>query len=457
MDDRGERDGAARPPGPRHAAKPSPVPRNRPATPPSADPRHAPPALVTEGGLPRRSRATTARRTLVALISVAALLATGIAWVAVNWFQDNTNTTDVIADLGNDPDAPPADDGATDILLVGNDTRTDAQGEPLPLEVLKALRTEATNGLNTDTIMVLRIPHDGGQAQAVSIPRDTYTAIPDLPDNKINSAYGLTRKRTAEELYAEGGMRSAEVEKAADRAGRRALVRSVQTLTGMRVDHYAEITLYGFYLLTKSIGGVPVCLNNATVDKDSGAEFRAGRQTVSGGDALAYVRQRKNLPDGDLDRIVRQQTFLAAAARKVLSAGTLTDPQRLSGLVNTVRKSVTLDDDLDILSFIQQAQSLLSGDVRFVTIPVTDLNGRSADGQSIVTVDRSKVRAFIKNLVRTSAGEPRSGDGGSREQGSEPNRAVPGNGTAPAALTGAMSRPPTPTPPVTVDGVRCVD
>ncbi|MGH3621379.1 MAG: LCP family protein, partial [Sciscionella sp.] len=156
-------------------ARPTPYPRNRPATPPSADPRHEPPALIVDPTRRRRSRPALIGRTAVALVSAAALIATGVAWATVNWFQHSTNTTDVLADLGDEPDAPPANDGATDILLVGNDSRTDAQGNPLPPDVLKKLRTEATTGLNTDTIIVLRIPHDGGRAEAVSIPRDTYT------------------------------------------------------------------------------------------------------------------------------------------------------------------------------------------------------------------------------------------------------------------------------------------
>jgi LCP family protein required for cell wall assembly len=443
-------------------AKPSPVPRRRPVIRPNTDPEHDPFGSIDTR--PGRSRAAVVTKTLLALFSVAALVATGIAWAAVNWFDDSTNTTSVLSDLGNDPNAPSADDGATDILLVGNDTRTDAQGNALPADVLKELRTEPTNGLNTDTIMVLRIPHNGGEAQAVSIPRDTYVPIPGIGDNKINGAYGLTRKKVADELYAEGGRSSAEVQRTADQAGRRALVSSVQNLTGLRVDHYAEITLYGFYLLTRAIGGVPVCLNNATSDKDSGANFAAGPQTVSGSDALAFVRQRHNLPDGDLDRIVRQQVFLASAAKKVLSAGTLTDPRKLSGLVDTVKKSLTLDDNLNILGFVQQAQSLLSGDVRFVTIPVTSLNGRSPAGQSIVTVDRQQVHDFIKNLVATAqqrrpapagpSGDAPAGDTPTTTPTSATPNTAPGALTVPAA---AVQRPAAPTPPVTVNGTRCVD
>src|SRR5262249_55503987 len=156
--------------------------------------------------------------------------------------------------------------------------------------VLAKLRTEFDAGVNTDTIMVLRLPKNGGKAYAVSIPRDTYVSIPGYQDDKINSAYGVIKARTGSTV-----------------AGQKALIETVQNLTGVHVDHYVEVNLYGFYLLSKAIGGVPVCLLHSTSDPDSGADFRRGVQTVSGASALSFVRQRKNLPDGDLSRIVRQQ------------------------------------------------------------------------------------------------------------------------------------------------------
>ncbi|HEV7908747.1 MAG TPA: LCP family protein, partial [Pseudonocardiaceae bacterium] len=238
-----------------------------------------------------RRAALTTGRVLVALLSTTALVASGYGWATLQRVQQSVNTTDVLNVLSEVPNTPPADDGATDVLLVGSDSRTDAQGRPLPMSVLKQLRTEASDGVNTDTIIVIRVPHDGGKAHAISIPRDTYVPIPGHREDKINAAYGVTKFNTAQRLREQGAGDGAEREKESDQAGRRALVQTVQELTGLRVDHYAEINLYGFYLLTEVIGGVQVCLNNATSDPDSGANFRRGTQTVSGGDALAFVRQ----------------------------------------------------------------------------------------------------------------------------------------------------------------------
>ncbi|XVS63696.1 LCP family protein [Actinosynnema sp. CA-299493] len=343
--------------------------------------------------------AVIAGRVLVALLSAAVLAAAGYGWSTLQRVQESVNTTDVLTALSDVPNAPPAADGATDILLVGSDSRTDAQGVPLPDHVLRKLRTEATDTLNTDTIIVMRVPHDGSKAHAVSIPRDTYVPIPEVGQEKINSAYGLTKFFTMERLAAAGTSDLAERAKAGDQAGRRALVQVVQELTGVRVDHYAEINLYGFYLLTEVIGGVEVCLKEGTSDPDSGANFRAGVQTIAGGDALAFVRQRKGIPGGDLGRITRQQVFMSAAMSKLLSAGTLADPTRLSGLLDAVNKSIVVDDNLDLATFAGQARGLAGGNVEFATIPVTGVGVQNERGQSVVTVDPPQVRAFVAELL----------------------------------------------------------
>lgn len=339
-------------------------------------------------------------RALLALLSAAVLVVSGYSWVTLQRVQESVNTTDVLTVLQEEdaPGAPPVEDGATDILLVGSDSRTDAQGRQLPDHVLRRLRTEATDTLNTDTMIVLRVPENGGRAHAVSIPRDTWVPVPQYGEEKINGAYGLTKLRTMERLAAEG-VPLEERSRQGDQAGRRALVQIVQELTGVRVDHYAEVNLYGFYLLTEVIGGVEVCLKAATSDPDSGANFRAGVQTISGGDALSFVRQRKGIPNGDLGRITRQQVFMSAAMSKLLSAGTLADPARLSGLLDAVNKSVVVDEGFDLAAFAGQAQGLAGGNVEFATIPVTGVGVRNDRGQSIVTVDPAQVKAFVAQVL----------------------------------------------------------
>lgn len=352
---------------------------------------------------------------LVAVLSMVALAATGYAYLTLDEVRSKVGTTPALRDV---PNTPP-DDGADDILLVGSDSRTDAKGNPLPNRVLKQLRTQHKAGVNTDTIIILRMPRNGVRAKAVSIPRDSWVDVPSGGQNKINSAFNTAKVAATQRLMARGGKTRAQVELASDQAGRKALVQTVQDFTKVRIDHYAEVSLLGFYLLTEALGGVEVCLNQATADADSGANFKAGRQVISGGEALAYVRQRKNLPRGDLDRIVRQQTFLGSALHKVLSADTLTSPGKLDKLIDAVERSMVLDPDLDIVDFAKRARGLASGDVQFETIPTVNINGRSKDGQSIVVVDQAEVRTFIAELL-SKRPKRSQGSGGGSAVGSRP-------------------------------------
>ncbi|HEY8373600.1 MAG TPA: LCP family protein [Pseudonocardiaceae bacterium] len=414
-------------------------------------------------------------RSLLAMVSVVALVVTGFAWSTLDRLNSSINTTDVLVDIPKpsvETETETETDGAIDILLVGSDSRTDAEGNPLPESVLKLLRTESTTGLNTDTIIVMRIAEDGSGAHAISIPRDTYVSIPGYQDDKINAAYGVTKSRRARELRDQGVTDRKQIEQESAQAGRRVLVQVVQDLLGLQIDHYAEVNLYGFYLLTEAVGGVEVCLKRATSDPDSGANFRAGRQTITRGDALAFVRQRKNLPRSDLDRIVRQQVFMAAVVNKVLSTGTLTDPQKLNGLMEAARKSLVLDAGWDVLTFAQQMQGLAAGNVEFYTLPVEEVGARNERGQSIITVDKEKVRRFAADVLRGRAGgetPTTDGTGTASAPTSTPSDASGGSeqnptdrwGTGPGLwLDGAAPLVPLPQQteqePITADGVPCV-
>src|SRR5699024_3684476 len=108
--------------------------------------------------------------------------------------------------------------------------------------------------------------------------------------------------------------------------------------------HYAEVNLLGFARITPALGGVPVCLRQPVNDPMSGANFEAGPQRLAGPEALAFVRQRHGLPRGDLDRVVRQQAFLAGLARSGLSSDLLTNPDRLRTVMDSVQSSLVLDE-----------------------------------------------------------------------------------------------------------------
>ena len=292
-----------------------------------------------------------------------------------------------------------AADGATDILLVGSDSRSDAEGNALTPDEINMLRAGDEENDNTDTIMVIRIPNDGSSATAVSIPRDTYIHDAKNGNMKINGVYGTYKNEKKAELSQKGGIEGAKLEKESKEAGQRALMDTVSNLSGIKIEHYAEVGLLGFVLLTDAVGGVDVCLNEAVDDEFSGAKFKAGRQTLNGPDALSFVRQRHGLPRGDLDRVVRQQVFMASIVNKVLSSGTLSSPSKFADLSEAVRRSVKLDANLDPAQFAVQMQNLAGGNVQFSTIPVTSIDGVGDYGESVVTINTKDVNKFFQTLL----------------------------------------------------------
>ena len=342
----------------------------------------------------------------LALASAATLLVSGVGYATVGRLENQLSASELDIPAPkrkggktakrNDPV-----DGAVDILLVGSDSRTDAQGNPLDEAELARLHAGLPDGeINTDTIMVVRIPADGSRATAVSIPRDTYIHTEDYGNLKINGVYAAHAEQRRYELTEAGLEPGPQLEQQVARAGQLGLIEAVADLTGVEVDHYAQVGLLGFALMTDAVGGVEVCLNEAVDEPLSGAHFPAGYQTLDGAQALSFVRQRHDLPRGDLDRIVRQQVYMASLVQKTLSAGTLTNPARLRELAQAAERSVTLDQGWDLMAFAQQMSGIAGGDVTFTTIPVTSVNGIGDYGESIVTVDVAQVHRFMEETVK---------------------------------------------------------
>ena len=218
---------------------------------------------------------------------------------------------------------------------------------------------------NTDTIILVRIPNNGKSATAISIPRDSYVEAPGIGQDEDQR-----RLRVGAPGEDEGARRAAGrvdpsvAEPKATEAGREALIKTVAKLTGVTVDHYAEIGLLGFALITDALGGVDVCLKDAVYEPLSGADFPAGWQKLDGPQALSFVRQRHDLPRGDLDRVVRQQAVMASLAHQVISGKTLSSPATLNRLQDAVQRSVVLSDGWDIMDFVKQLQKLAGGQRR---------------------------------------------------------------------------------------------
>ena len=372
----------------------------------------AAPGRVGDPAMRRRRTGLFAGR----LVAVALSVALFVGWALV-WGFAATATTAVASSSGvsNAGETGVLFRGGLNILLVGSDSRTDQLGNPLTATELADVSTQADGGgVNTDTIMVVHIPPGGGRATAVSLPRDTWiprsvttTVKGPYSDgtqgvykpNKINSFYGAAKFYTEQHLATsvpDGPART----RASDEAGRAMLIRIVQAFTGLKIDHYAEVNLIGFYQLSLALGGVPVCLNHAVNDPYSGADFNAGPQEVSGKAATAFVRQRHGLPQGDLDRVRRQQAFLAGATSKMLSVGTLTSPTKLAALLTAASKSLVLDNGFDLLSFAGQLADLSGGNVTFQTMPT---HGADAAHPDALATDPAEIKTFFAALDRPAA------------------------------------------------------
>ena len=332
-------------------------------------------------------------RVIAVAVALAIVVGTGVAWGKIRSFESGINHFSSVA-LGEG-----GEDGAIDVLLVGLDSRTDAHGNPLSEEELATLRAGDDVSTNTDTIILVRIPNNGKSATAISIPRDSYVEAPGVGKMKINGVYGSVKEEKRIKLV-ESGVSDAEADKQSTEAGREALIKTVANLTGVTVDHYAEIGLLGFALITDALGGVNVCLKEAVYEPLSGADFPAGWQKLDGPQALSFVRQRHDLPRGDLARVTRQQAVMASLAHEVISSKTLSSPATLNRLQDAVQRSVVLSEGWDVMEFVEQLQKLAAGSVAFATIPILEEAGWSDDGmQSVVRVDPSQVKEWVAGLL----------------------------------------------------------
>jgi LCP family protein required for cell wall assembly len=298
------------------------------------------------------------------VLSVVVLATTGWGWYLGRVAQASINRTDAIPDSGNGQHSG----SAMNLLLVGSDSRNDLS----PAQQAQLNAGDDGGGINTDTMILVHLPADGSRASFVSLPRDSYVQIPGHGWDKLNAAYA----------YGYNAVPGSASDSDKQAAGAQLLIRTVSALTGLRIDHYAEVDLLGFFNLSNVVGGVQVNLCAPVHDSYSGANFPAGVQTISGADALKFVRQRHNIgtTSSDFDRIRRQQVFIAGVLRKMLSENVLLNLGKQRQLVQAVAQSLTVDQSLDIMSLAQQMQSVTAGSIQFQTMPYvgddTDSQGR---------------------------------------------------------------------------------
>jgi LCP family protein required for cell wall assembly len=298
--------------------------------------------------------------------------------------------------------------GAQNILLMGLESRRDWNGNILPANILKALHAGSAQGVadgvggnDTNTLILLHIPAGGKKAVGFSIPRDDWVnfagTVGSQQQGKIDQAYGVSMYYEQQQVKAQNpGISQNQLAFEGNEAGRKAAVDTVEQLTGVHIDHFAEVNLDGFYELANVLNGVEVCLNHPVKDANSGADFPAGYQHLNASQALAFVRQRDGLPNGDLDRTHRQQAFLDAVMEQLRTEGVIGDLTRIQALLSVAKQYVITDADWNLLDFESQMQDLTSGNLVFHTLPIQGY--ATIDGQDANVVNP----ASIENIVQST-------------------------------------------------------
>jgi LCP family protein required for cell wall assembly len=212
-----------------------------------------------------------------------------------------------------------------------------------------------------------------GAISVVSLPRDSLVTIPAHTDE--NGAQQPESEEKLNSAYAYGGAPL--------------LVQTVERATGLTIDHYLEVSFAGFVKMVNAIDGVDVCTPSDIYDPPSGLSLPAGRSTLKGRDALAYVRAREFDPTADIGRMKRQQTFVASMVHKAASSSVLLDPSRATGFIDAVLSSMRVDQNLDnrqVMELTRRLAQLDPSQVTFRTVPVTGERSMGAIG-NVVTWD----------------------------------------------------------------------
>ncbi|WAL73195.1 LCP family protein [Kitasatospora sp. YST-16] len=389
-------------------------------------------ARLVDGGLAAGRRRTRARRRRTVLLAGALTAAVAVGAGLLTAPRDVPGERTPVVELahsGPDPAPPPLADGVT-VLLVGTDSSVDARGEQAPDGLRHGdLHSGGANQLDaTDTVMLVHVPAGGGEVRQLSLPRDVLVRDGNGHEVPLGHVYLDAETAEIQRLDAQG-LPAPELRERGREAGRRALFQAVEMLTLVRVNHYAELSMTGFYRTAQALGGIPVCLNHAVDDPASGARLPAGRQELGPAQALAFVRQRHGVGDGsDLGRTRRAQAFLAGVVEKLRGGGVLADPGKLGALYRAMADELVVDQDWSPVDFVRQVPALAAGRGTLTTLPVT------REGTRLRAVEGAARRILA--------------DGAEPSGSASPAASGPG-ATAPAADPGPE--------PVELGGAPCVD
>lgn len=306
---------------------------------------------------PRRRRKLHLFRWFLVLLVVLVLAVVG----AVIKLDGSLNRIDALANYSDRVGDTPG----TNWLLVGSDGRAG-----LTADQEQELATGGEVGPErTDTIMLVHIPKSGATT-LVSLPRDSYVSIPGHGKDKLNAAFAF--------------------------GGASLLVQTVETATGVHIDHYAQIGFGGFAGIVDTLGGIDVCVPKAIDDPLAGIDLAAGCQTLDGPQALGFVRSRATAL-ADIDRMNNQRLFMAALLKKATSAGTLANPFTLWPLASDTAKSLKVDKG-DHIWNLGQLGWAMRGDTVATTVPVGGFT--DTDSGNVLLWDKQRAGQFFDNLAK---------------------------------------------------------
>ncbi|TVU62367.1 LytR family transcriptional regulator [Paenarthrobacter nitroguajacolicus] len=336
----------------------------------------------SEESRPRRQKSgkKTARNVLLgfaAAVLVAGLIGGAYIFNLAQTF--NSGTTKIETAFPEESTRPQKTEpvngtAAMNILVMGSDTRGSAE-----LDV----DTQSSTDQRADTLMLVHIPADRKNVYAVSLMRDLWVDIPGKGQSKINSA------------LAQGGVPL--------------MVQTVESLFQQRIDHVAMVDFEGFKGLTDALGGVEVDIKipfSPAKGPMKGHYYEAGKQTLNGDEALAFVRERYSFSDGDYQRVRNQQAYMKAIISKTIARETLTNPVTVNSMVSAVSPFISVDKGFDaaaIGSLALGMKDLRANDTVMFTLPTLG-TGTSADGQSIVVPDTTAINEIATALSKDQLG-----------------------------------------------------
>ncbi|WP_243057229.1 LCP family protein [Nocardioides sp. SR21] len=301
--------------------------------------------------MPDARRRRSVLRVIVVAELVVALVTAATVVFAYNQVDKKIDVgPSIIHPPGVERPEPELPTGAFNMLVIGTDAR-DCDGCSI----------DGEGGLGgSDLTMLLHVADGRREAYGISIPRDTLVDRPECHDGE--KSIPAATEVTWNEAYAVGGAACT--------------VAQVESVTGVFIDDYVVVDFGGFKDMVDAIGGVQICIPYDIDDDEHNIHLDAGDRLLDGEDSLAYVRQRSSTPNSDLGRMKRQQAFVASMLSQVMSANTLTRPDKLYKFASALADSITTNPELaSVGELVKLASSLRKADldkIRFVTAPTSE-------------------------------------------------------------------------------------